>query len=76
MKMAEVQWMREKTGEWPVLLLDEMLAELDPQRRHDLLEVLKDAEQALLTSTDLDMFEADFVAQHEVWHVDNGLVKK
>ncbi len=34
LKLAEVIWMREKTGEWPVLLLDEVLAELDNERRH------------------------------------------
>ena len=33
LKFAEVQWMHAKTGEWRVLLLDEIMAELDPQRR-------------------------------------------
>lgn len=75
MKMAEVQWMHQATGEWPVLLLDEIMAELDPKRRSDLLAVLEDAEQAVLTSTDLDMFEADFVNRHEVWRVENGIIK-
>ena len=54
MKLAEVAWMKEKTGQWPVLLLDEVLAELDPGRRVDLLSRLMDSEQALLTTTDLD----------------------
>jgi recombinational DNA repair ATPase RecF len=27
--------MKQRTGEWPVLLLDEIMAELDPQRRKD-----------------------------------------
>jgi recombinational DNA repair ATPase RecF len=30
LKLAQAQWMREHTGEDPVLLLDEVLAELDP----------------------------------------------
>ena len=33
LKLAEVAWMKEITGEWPVLLLDEVLAELDPERQ-------------------------------------------
>ena len=37
-KLAEVSWMRERTGEWPVILLDEVMAELDLQRRADLLK--------------------------------------
>jgi DNA replication and repair protein RecF len=74
LKFAEVQWMRTKTGEWPVLLLDEIMAELDPERRADLLAVLGQVEQALLTSTDPDMFPAEFTHNHEVWHVRDGLV--
>jgi DNA replication and repair protein RecF len=37
LKLAEVSWLQEKTGHWPVLLLDEIMAELDLQRRADLL---------------------------------------
>ena len=37
LKLAEVAWMKERTGEWPVTLLDEVMAELDLERRHDLL---------------------------------------
>ena len=33
LKLAEVSWMKERTGEWPVTLLDEVMAELDLQRR-------------------------------------------
>ena len=29
MKLAEVNWLRQKTGDWPVLLLDETMSELD-----------------------------------------------
>lgn len=74
LKFAEVKWMQEKTGEWPVLLLDEIMAELDPQRRKDLLTVLNEVEQALLTSTDPEMFSRDFVSLHEVWQVRDGMV--
>ena len=42
LKLAEVDWMKERTGELPVLLLDEILAELDPNPRSDLLDVLAD----------------------------------
>lgn len=76
MKLAEVAWMHTKTGEWPVLLLDETMAELDPKRRIDLLTELNNAEQGILTATDLDMFEADFIQDHQVWRVDGGIVSR
>ncbi len=71
-KLAEVSWMRAKTGQLPVLLLDEVLAELDSQRRSDLMELLEDSEQALLTTTDLDMFSAEFIDKANLWHVREG----
>jgi len=75
LKLAEVAWMKEKTGQWPVLLLDEVLAELDPGRRVDLLSHLMGSEQALLTTTDLDLFSADYVRQARVWQIQAGQVQ-
>jgi len=76
LKFAEVAWMKQRTGEWPVLLLDEIMAELDPQRRKDLLSVVGQVEQAFLTATDLDMFTPEFVHEHEVWQVNQGIVSR
>ncbi len=75
LKLAEVEWMKSKTGHWPVLLLDEVLAELDTQRRLDLLAYLDHIEQALLTTTDLKLFSPEFVEKAEVWDVSGGSVK-
>lgn len=74
LKLAEVEWLRATTGQFPVLLLDEILAELDPIRRADLLETLGEAEQAVLTTTDLNLFEPRFVEQCTLWKVDAGQV--
>jgi DNA replication and repair protein RecF len=72
LKLAEVAWMKEKTGQWPVLLLDEVLAELDIQRRNDLLSRLADSEQSLLTTTDLDLFSSKFTETATLWRIHNG----
>jgi DNA replication and repair protein RecF len=74
LKLAEVSWLQEKTGHWPVLLLDEIMAELDMQRRGDLLVTLRDCEQALLTTTDLNLFLPDFIKGSTVWQVIGGQV--
>ncbi|GIV65760.1 MAG: DNA replication and repair protein RecF [Chloroflexota bacterium] len=76
LKLAEVAWMREKIGEWPVLLLDETLAELDIQRRADLLNALGDCDQAVLTTTDLNLFNEAFVRQCTIWQVQAGCVQR
>ncbi|HLF72978.1 MAG TPA: DNA replication/repair protein RecF [Anaerolineales bacterium] len=75
LKLAEVSWMKERTGEWPVILLDEVMAELDLQRRADLLKYIGETEQVLFTTTDLNLFTHDFVEKAEVWKVENGKLK-
>jgi DNA replication and repair protein RecF len=76
LKMAEIIWIKGKTGHWPVLLLDEVLAELDPLRREDLLTRLAESEQTLLTTTDLDLFTPEFIKKAQLWHVSAGRVKR
>jgi len=74
LKLAEVEWMEAQTGDRPVLLLDEVLAELDQRRRAYLLQQVSTAEQSLLTATDPSMFTADFLAQASQMRVANGQV--
>jgi DNA replication and repair protein RecF len=75
LKLAEVQWIKERSGEWPVILLDEVMAELDQQRRSDLLKYIHQTEQVFFTTADLNLFPAEFAASAEVWQVAAGAVK-
>lgn len=75
LKLAELEWMRERTGEAPVLLFDEVLAELDKDRRSYLLDQVDEVEQALLTATDPDMFSAEFREQAVLWEVEGGIMR-
>src|SRR5262249_1513087 len=52
LKLAELEYIEAETGDQPILLLDDVLSELDAQRRADLLDAVKDLDQALLTVTD------------------------
>jgi DNA replication and repair protein RecF len=74
LKLAEVEWMQERTGEWPVILLDEVMAELDSNRRADLLKYVGKSEQVLFTTTDVSLFTPEFVEQAEIWDVSGGVV--
>ena len=66
--------MKERTGELPVLLLDEILAELDNKRRSDLLDVVTDCEQAILATNDLALFKPDFIRTADCWQVAGGSI--
>jgi DNA replication and repair protein RecF len=50
LKLAEAAWIRERVGELPVFLLDDVLSELDPGRRDALVDALPEDAQTLLTA--------------------------
>jgi DNA replication and repair protein RecF len=62
------------TGERPILLLDEVVAELDEQRRSALLSSITETTQAILTATDPGMFTDSFLKQATRMEVENGRV--
>jgi len=74
LKLAEVEWMKERTGEQPVILLDEVMAELDASRRADLLGYVAQDSQVLFTTTDLSLFASEFSKGAEIWDVKGGVV--
>jgi len=76
LKLAEVQVMEEHTGEAPVLLLDDVVSELDRDRSRYLLGSVARAQQVLLTTTDLGLLSADFLADACLWHVERGTVAR
>jgi DNA replication and repair protein RecF len=74
LKMGEINWMTNLTGERPILLLDEVVAELDEQRRSALLSSITETTQAILTATDPGMFTDSFLQQATRMEVENGRV--
>ncbi|HEY3342378.1 MAG TPA: DNA replication and repair protein RecF, partial [Anaerolineae bacterium] len=76
LKLAEVAWMHERIGEEPVLLLDEVLAELDPRRRQSLLEHISNSHQTIVTTTDISRFDQDFTRLATVFTVSGGIVSQ
>jgi DNA replication and repair protein RecF len=62
LKLAEAELMRSRSGDAPVLLLDDLLSELDAERRKHLLATINQPDQqTLVTATGLEEFDADFL---------------
>jgi DNA replication and repair protein RecF len=76
LKLAEVAWIHERIGEEPVLLLDEVLAELDPGRRQSLLARISNSHQTIVTTTDIHRFDQDFVQRASILNVSGGIVNR
>lgn len=60
LKLAEIELFRERTGEYPILMLDDVLSELDAWRARRLVTAVQRGAQCLLTTTDLASKDALF----------------
>lgn len=72
LKLAEAAFMQARTGEAPVLLLDDVLSELDQARRNYLLQAVLRYHQVWITATDLDRFPPEFLSRARPFRVENG----
>jgi DNA replication and repair protein RecF len=75
LRLAEMRYMTNRTGEQPILLLDEAMAELDEERRALLLRLMESHPQVLATTANLDAFPAEFRDRSSLIRVDNGAVE-
>jgi DNA replication and repair protein RecF len=74
LKLAELHYLAEVTGEQPVLLLDDVMSELDPARRERLLAALQPGPQALITAADLNDLPKSILERAAVFRVDQGAI--
>jgi DNA replication and repair protein RecF len=72
LKLAELKLIEEVIGEPPLLLLDDVLAELDLSRQNQLLETIQDRYQTLITTTHLGSFDAQWLYSSQIFSVRQG----
>jgi len=72
LRLSELHYMTNRTGEQPILLLDEALAELDDDRRGLLLRLMDSHPQVLVTTSNIASFPTDFQEKCTLVHVDAG----
>ena len=74
LKLGEASVIAQRTGEPPVLLLDDVLSELDPARRAALLGRLTAAGQVIITSVEADPFPPEVIGRSLVRRISGGSV--
>ena len=72
MRLSELEVMREQLDEWPMLMLDDVMSELDPGRRRQLVGRLRGI-QTFITCTDEDDLAGAEIGA--AWRVENGELK-
>jgi DNA replication and repair protein RecF len=74
LKLAELKLIEAVIGEQPLLLLDDVLAELDLNRQDKLLDTIQDRFQTLITTTHLGSFDAQWLKSSQILTVKAGQV--
>jgi DNA replication and repair protein RecF len=75
LRLAEAAYLTDLKGEEPILLLDDVLSELDPSRRQQVMEAALAHEQALITTADLAILEGSLLADASIFRVHRGTVE-
>ncbi|MDT2757949.1 DNA replication/repair protein RecF [Enterococcus asini] len=75
-KLAEIDLMKEETGEYPILLLDDVMSELDDSRQLHLLETIEGKVQTFLTTTTLEHVKNKMTVTPEIYYVNQGALQK
>ena len=75
LKLAEAALIENRTGERPLLLLDDVLSELDGERRAALLKEVAGGGQVIITSVEAGPFPPELMAGAMVWTVIEGKIQ-
>lgn len=74
LKLAEVFLFKEKHGDYPILLLDDIFSELDVEKRNRLVKYIIDDVQTIITTTDIHMIDECLVEKAKVFTVCGGKI--
>lgn len=74
LKFAARDYVRRETGQDPILLFDDVMSELDEQRREYLADYFLESTQALISTTNLEYFRPDILARSRLIRISGGPV--
>lgn len=75
-KLAEIDLIHEKIGEYPILLLDDVMSELDDKRQLHLLEAIEGKVQTFITTTTLAHLKNKLHVTPDIFQVTHGEIER
>ncbi|MCR1901646.1 DNA replication/repair protein RecF [Ligilactobacillus apodemi] len=75
-KLAEIELMKIQTGEYPILLLDDVLSELDGTRQTHLLKAIQGKVQTFLTTPGLSEITQKLIKEPKIFHIEAGTISE
>ncbi|MCH6268650.1 MULTISPECIES: DNA replication/repair protein RecF [Neobacillus] len=75
-KLAEIELIQAEIGEYPILLLDDVLSELDDYRQSHLLNTIQGKVQTFVTTTSVDGIDHQTLKEASTFQVSSGIIQK
>ena len=76
LKLSEIDYLKSKTGTYPVLLLDDVLSELDKNRQLKLLDAINENVQTFITTPSITDIKEDLLKKANVFKINNGTISE
>ena len=76
LKLAEIELIHSEVGEYPLLLLDDVLSELDDFRQSHLLNTIQGKVQTFVTTTSVEGIHHETLEKATTFQVQEGLIEK
>ncbi|MGY4688211.1 DNA replication/repair protein RecF [Salibacterium sp. K-3] len=76
LKLAEIELIHDNIGEYPILLLDDVLSELDHNRQSHLLHTIQGKVQTFVTTTSVDGIEHETLKRASTFTANAGTLKQ
>ena len=76
LKLAEIEIFKEKKGEYPVLLLDDVFSELDNRKKSNIIKYLSKRMQIIITTTDIRDIDISNLKDISIFMVKNAVITK
>ena len=75
MKLAEIELIYSVLHEYPILLLDDVLSELDDTRQTQLLNTIKNKVQTFITTTNIDGIDDEVIELADIFTINNAEIR-
>lgn len=69
LKLAEIDIFKETTGEYPILLLDDIFSELDEKKKNNLIKYIQKDVQTFITTTDLNNIDKSLLNNSKIFNI-------
>ena len=75
-KLSEIEIFKQQKNTSPILLLDDVFSELDDNKKNNLLKIMSNSIQTIITTTDLKNIDNELVKKAKLFYINNGQIEE